>query len=138
MPWRGWGVLRQHPEFFKLWSGQAISSFGSAITTVALPLTAVVLLHASPVQMGLLLALTTLPHLLFGLVAGVLLDRIPRRSILVGADVARTLLLGAIPRPQRHGRAPDGARLRSCPPYRRHDDAVRDCVDDVAALARGP
>ena len=97
MPWRGWVVLRQHPEFFKLWSGQAISSFGSAITTVALPLTAVVVLHASPVQMGVLLASTTLPHLLFGLVAGVWVDRLPRRSILVGADVARSLLLGTIP-----------------------------------------
>ena len=97
MPWRGWVVLRQHPEFFKLWSGQAISSFGSAITTVALPLTAVVVLHASPLQMGVLLALATLPHLLFGLVAGALVDRLPRRSMLVGADVARSLLLGTIP-----------------------------------------
>src|SRR5262244_275830 len=92
-----WLVLRRHPEFFKLWSGQAISSFGSAITTVALPLAAVVVLHASPVQMGVLLALTTLPHLLFGLVAGVGVDRLPRKSILVGTDLGRCLLLATIP-----------------------------------------
>ena len=92
-----WLVLRRHPEFFKLWSGQAISSFGSAITTVALPLAAVVVLHASPVQMGVLLASTTLPHLLFGLVAGVGVDRLPRKSILVGTDLGRCLLLATIP-----------------------------------------
>lgn len=97
MPWRRWFMLQHHPEFFKLWSGQAISSFGSAITTVAMPLAAVVVLHATPLQMGVLLASTTLPHLLFGLVAGVWVDRLPRRSFLVGADLARCLLLGAIP-----------------------------------------
>ena len=97
MPWSQWLMLRRHPEFFKLWSGQAISSFGSAITTVALPLAAVIVLHASPVQMGVLVASTTVPHLLFGLVAGVWVDRLPRRSILVGADLGRCLLLGAVP-----------------------------------------
>lgn len=91
------GFLRQHPEFLKLWSGQAVSSFGSRITTVAMPLVAVLVLHASPLQMGVLAALTVLPHLLFGLLAGVWVDRLSRRTILIVADVARALFLGSIP-----------------------------------------
>lgn len=94
---RRWLFLGRHPEFFKLWSGQAISTLGSSITTVAMPLAAIIVLHASPVQMGLLAAMTTAPHLLFGLVAGVWVDRTSRRSILVVADVGRALLLGSIP-----------------------------------------
>jgi MFS family permease len=89
--------LIRHREFSKLWAGQAISTAGSAVTTVAMPLAAVVVLHASPVQMGMLAALTTLPHLLFGLVAGVWVDRLPRRTIMVVADVARAALLGCVP-----------------------------------------
>lgn len=94
---RRWLFLGRHPEFFKLWSGQAISTLGSSITTVAMPLAAIIVLHASPVQMGVLAAMTTAPHLLFGLVAGVWVDRTSRRSILVVADVGRALLLGSIP-----------------------------------------
>ena len=90
-------MLLGHPEFFKLWTGQAISSLGSAITTIAMPLAAILVLHASPVQLGVLSALTFLPHLLFGLPAGVLVDRLPRRSILMIADVGRALLLGSVP-----------------------------------------
>ena len=62
-------------EFRKLWLGQLVSASGSAITTVALPLVAVVTLQASPVQMGALAALTIAPHLVFGLLAGVWVDR---------------------------------------------------------------
>jgi MFS family permease len=89
-------LIRQ-PEFFKLWAGQAVSAFGSAITTVALPLTAVVVLHVSTLQMAVLAAVGVVPHLLFGLVAGVWVDRLPRRSVLVTADLGRAALLGTIP-----------------------------------------
>jgi hypothetical protein len=51
---RYWAVLRHHPEYFKLWTGQTISYFGSAITNLALPLTAATVLKASPIQMGVL------------------------------------------------------------------------------------
>jgi MFS family permease len=90
-------ILRRQPEYAKLWSGQAISAVGSRITTVAMPLTAVVVLHASAAQMGVLAALTMLPHLLFGLPAGVWVDRISRRAILVVADVGRAVALGVVP-----------------------------------------
>lgn len=64
---------------------------------VALPLTAVVHLDASPAQMGLLGAAALLPHLVLGLPAGVWVDRMPYRRTLVLADLAQTLLLGSIP-----------------------------------------
>jgi MFS family permease len=92
-----WRFFRTQPEFLKLWTGQAISSFGSAITALAMPLAAVVMLHASPVQMGALTALTVLPHLLFGLPAGVWVDRLPLRPILIVADVGRAIVLGCVP-----------------------------------------
>jgi MFS family permease len=97
MQWRTAQVVRSSPEFVKLWTGQAISSFGSAITTVAMPLVAVVALGASPLQMGALSALTVLPHLIFGLPAGVWVDRLSRRRVLIVADLGRALLLRAIP-----------------------------------------
>lgn len=90
-------VLRRHPDFLKLWSGQSISSFGSAITTLALPLTAVLVLQATPVQMGLLAAVGFLPHLALGLPAGVWVDRWPRRPILIVTDLGRAALLGSVP-----------------------------------------
>lgn len=90
-------VLRRHPEFLKLWSGQSISSFGSAITTLALPLTAVLTLKATPVQMGILAAVGFLPHLTLGLPTGVWVDRWPRRPILIVSDLGRAALLGSVP-----------------------------------------
>jgi MFS family permease len=90
-------VVTGNREFRKLWVGQAVSASGSAITTVAMPLVAVVSLGASPVEMGLLSALTVLPHLVFGLPAGVWVNRWSRRRVMIVADVGRALLLGAIP-----------------------------------------
>ncbi|TCO44912.1 putative MFS family arabinose efflux permease [Kribbella antiqua] len=84
-------------EFRKLWVGQLVSASGSAITTVALPLVAVVTLQASAVEMGVLAALTLLPHLLFGLPAGVWVDRWSLRRVLVVSDVGRAVLLGSVP-----------------------------------------
>ncbi|WP_020391441.1 MFS transporter [Kribbella catacumbae] len=84
-------------EFVKLWSGQAISSTGTVITAVAMPLVAVLTLHVSPVEMGVLAALNVLPHLVFGLPAGLWVSRFSLRRLLIVADVGRALLLGAIP-----------------------------------------
>ncbi len=89
--------LRHHPDFRKVWIGQTISGFGSAITGVALPLTAVVILGATPGQMGLLGAAGSLPALLFGLVVGVWVDRVRRRPLLIVSEVGRGLLLASIP-----------------------------------------
>jgi MFS family permease len=89
--------LWRNTEFIKLWVGQTISVFGSEITNLALPLTAVLLLNATPAQMGVLGALGTLPFVLVGLFAGVWADRKRRRPILMNADFGRALLLGSIP-----------------------------------------
>jgi len=88
-------VWRQ-PDFIKLWAGQAVSLLGSQVTLLALPLTAVLALHASPAQMGLLLAVGSAPALL-GLFAGVLVDRTRRRPLLIGANIGRAALLALIP-----------------------------------------
>lgn len=89
-PWR-------NPDFVKLWLGQTVSLFGSQVTLVALPLIATLALHAGAAQLGALRALQTLPFLLLGLGAGVLIDRVRRRPVLVAADLGRALLLGTIP-----------------------------------------
>lgn len=92
-----WGVLGRHADFRRLFVGNAVSLLGSSVTTVALPLTAVLYLHASPLQMGLLGAASMLPHLVLGLPAGVWVSRLPYRRILVVADLAQAVLLGSIP-----------------------------------------
>lgn len=84
-------------EFVSLWAGQTISLMGDQISSLALPLTAAIVLGASPAEMGWLGALETLPYLLLGLFAGALVDRWPRRPVLITADLARALLLGMIP-----------------------------------------
>ncbi len=89
--------LWRHPHFLKLWTGTTVSLFGSQVTFLALPFTAVLILHATPVQMGLLTMANTLPALLGGLFAGVWVDRLRRRPLLISADLGRALLLGSIP-----------------------------------------
>ncbi|MFD4652195.1 MFS transporter [Streptomyces sp. NPDC058441] len=86
-----------HPQFLRLWSAHTATVFGQAITTVALPLTAITVLHASPFEMGLLSTLTLLPQLLLGLFVGVWLDRVSRRRALIAANVLRAAVLVAIP-----------------------------------------
>lgn len=90
-------VLSRYRDFRWLFTGNTVSLLGSSVTTVALPLTAVVYLHASPEQMGVLGAVALLPHLVLGLPAGVWVDRMPYRRVLVVADLAQTLLLGSVP-----------------------------------------
>src|SRR5229473_5919264 len=89
--------LWRHSEFVKLWSGHTISRFGSEISQLAIPLTAALVLNASPAQMGLLGAFEFAPFLLLSLFAGVWVDRLPRRPILIVADIGRALFLGSIP-----------------------------------------
>jgi MFS family permease len=89
--------LYHNTDFLRLWTSQTISLFGSEITYLALPLAAVLLLQATPLQVGLLAAAEYLPFVLLGLVAGVWVDRIRRRPVLIAMDIGRGLLLGLIP-----------------------------------------
>lgn len=81
----------------RFWLGQTASMFGSRIGVIAVPLTALYVLHASVSQMGLLAAAGSLPVFLVGLIAGVWADRVRRRPLMIAADVGRALLLATVP-----------------------------------------
>lgn len=85
------------PGFIKFWIGQTISSFGSQISGLALPVIAVTMLSASEFQMGLLGAANTSAFLIFGLLAGALVDRWIKRRVMIVADLIRMLAIGLIP-----------------------------------------
>ena len=89
--------LRRDREFLKLWAALTLSLAGVQVSTVALPLTAAVWLGATPSEMGTLAALRWAPYLLFGLPAGVWLDRGRRRPVLVWTHAGRAVLLGLVP-----------------------------------------
>src|SRR5205814_7310190 len=89
--------LWRHGDFVRLWGSLTITHFGGQITFLALPLTGALLLDATPLEMGVLTALEALPFALFGLFAGVLVDRLPKLPIIVWSDIARALALLAVP-----------------------------------------
>ena len=89
--------LWRNRDFAKLWGAQTISAIGSKVSFLAIPLTAVIVLNATPIQMGYLSAIGALPGLLSGLFAGVWVDRRKRRALLISADIGRGLLLLLIP-----------------------------------------
>ncbi|HYE89929.1 MAG TPA: MFS transporter [Terriglobales bacterium] len=84
-------------EFLKYWTASAISDVGSQITALALPLIGALTLGASAWEMGVLTAAGSLPIVVCGLFAGVVVDRLRRRPVLIVADVARAALLLTIP-----------------------------------------
>ncbi len=83
--------------FRRFWLGETISFLGNQVTDLALPLTAVLLLGATADQMGILSAAWYLPYLVFGLPAGVWVDRMRRRPILVGLDLAAAAIVLVVP-----------------------------------------
>jgi MFS family permease len=91
------GGLWRHPDFLRLWSAQTVSQFGSQISALALPLAAILVLDASAFEVALLGTIEFLPFLLFALPAGVWVDRLRRKPILVVADLIRGGLLASIP-----------------------------------------
>jgi MFS family permease len=84
-------------EFGKLWAGQTLSLLGSMVPYLAFPLTAIMLFHAGAFEVGVLNAMQYTPYLLFGLVAGVWVDRLRRRPIMIVADLSRALLMASVP-----------------------------------------
>ncbi len=85
------------PGFAALWTGQTVSAFGSYLTSTAIPLAALLVLGATPAQMGVLTALGAAPVLLVAPLAGVWVDRLPRRPLLIAADLLRAVLLLSLP-----------------------------------------
>jgi MFS family permease len=91
------GGLWRHADFLKLWTGETISQFGSQISQLAIPFVAILALDASTFEVASIATVEFLPFLLFTLPAGVWVDRMRRRPILIGGDLGRALLLGSIP-----------------------------------------
>jgi MFS family permease len=91
------GTLLGHSGFRRLWFGQTVSVFGSQVTVLALPLAAVLVLHASTFQVGLLTTAEYAAFLVIGLPTGVWVDRMRRRPIMITADVLRAVTLASVP-----------------------------------------
>src|SRR5918997_3772906 len=89
--------LWRQPDFLKFWLGMNVNLLGNHFGGLAYSLTAVVLLQASPAQMGLLGATRTAASFLVGPFAGVLLDRTRRRPAIIGSDLALALVAASIP-----------------------------------------
>ena len=81
----------------RLWTSIVISSFGGQVTMLALPLTAAVLLHASPTQMGLLTAMEIAPFVLFSLPTGVFLDRIRKLPVYIVGELTIGVVVASVP-----------------------------------------
>ena len=90
-------LLRRDHAFRWFWAGQTVSAMGSEVTSLALPLTAIVTLHASPVQVGALGAAGTLAPLLLALPAGVWVDRVRRRRLLAVVSAGSAAVLLSVP-----------------------------------------
>jgi Na+/melibiose symporter-like transporter len=89
--------LRGNRDFRLLWGGQSVSRLGTEVTQLAIPLVAVLTLHGTAVQIAAVTAVEFVPSLLFGLLAGVWVDRARRQRLLVVTDFGRFASVGAIP-----------------------------------------
>ncbi|MFL6681299.1 MAG: MFS transporter [Burkholderiaceae bacterium] len=89
--------LLRDPVYRRLWTSVLTSSFGAQIVMLALPLTAAVLLHASPTQMGALTTMEILPFVLFSLPAGVWLDRVRKLPVYIVGELTLALASASIP-----------------------------------------
>ncbi|NDH27794.1 MAG: hypothetical protein EBX81_00500 [bacterium] len=89
--------LINDPGFLRLWAAETISHLGSSFSGLAMPIVAIELLSAGPMEIALINLADFLPFLLFGLLIGALVDRLPRRGILIVGDLGRALLLLTIP-----------------------------------------
>jgi MFS family permease len=89
--------LWRNAEFVKLWLAMNVSFLGTQVASLAYPLTAVLVLHADPVQMGWLRATGTAASFLVGPFAGVVLDRVRRRPVIIASDLSFALLAASIP-----------------------------------------
>ncbi|MFI5588220.1 MFS transporter [Amycolatopsis sp. NPDC051758] len=91
------GGLWRHRDFRLLWAGETTSRLGSNVTTVALPLVAVLVLHAGTVTVSLIAAAAWVPWLVLGLPAGAWIDRLPHRPVMLLCDVVSALLFVSVP-----------------------------------------
>src|SRR6266567_2602048 len=90
------GSFWRNRDFLLLWSGQVVSTLGSSVSGLALPLLVLALVH-SPAQAGLVAAIQMIPYLLFSLPVGALIDRWNRKQVMIVCDLVRWLALGSVP-----------------------------------------
>src|SRR5215469_17375146 len=88
--------LWHNRDYLLLWSGQALSDIGGAVSELAFPLLVLAVTH-SPAEAGFVAALRALPAMLFSLLAGVLVDRWDRKRVMLVCDTGRALSLASIP-----------------------------------------
>jgi MFS family permease len=86
-----------HRDFRRLWEGQSVSELGSQVSLLALPLVAVLTLHATTFEVGALTASSTAAFLLVGLPAGAIVDRLRRRNVMIWADIGRAITFASVP-----------------------------------------
>jgi MFS family permease len=91
------GGLWRHQDFLKLWSAETVSQFGTQVSLLAIPFVAVLVLDATTFQVAALGVVDFLPFMIFTLPAGVWVDRLRRRPILIAGDFGRAALLATIP-----------------------------------------
>ncbi|HEX5148458.1 MAG TPA: MFS transporter [Candidatus Limnocylindrales bacterium] len=89
--------LLRHPDFLKLWTAETVSVFGTQVTLLALPIVAASILNVTPFEFGLLATIEFLPFIFLSLPAGVWVDRLRRRPILIIGDLGRAISLISIP-----------------------------------------
>ena len=89
--------LLREPTYRRLWTSILISSFGGQVSLLALPLSAAVLLHAAPTQMGLLTAMEIAPFVLFSLPTGVWLDRVRKLPVYVIGELTVAAVMATVP-----------------------------------------
>lgn len=89
--------LLRHPDFLKLWTAETVSVFGTQVTLLALPIIAATILQVSPFEFALLGTIEFLPFIFLSLPAGVWVDRLRRRPILIAGDLGRAIALASIP-----------------------------------------
>jgi hypothetical protein len=91
------GALWRHAGFLRLWAAQTVSSFGARIAREGFSMAAILSIHATPAQLGVLTALARGPGIVVGLVAGGFVDRTSRKHVMIGSDLARVVLIATIP-----------------------------------------
>jgi len=89
--------LLRHPDFLRLWTAETISQLGTQVSALAIPFVAIEILEATTFQVALLNVVDFLPFLLIGLPAGVWVDRLRRRPVMIAGDLGRAAALATIP-----------------------------------------
>ena len=90
-------TLWRHGGFLRLWGGETTSQLGAQLGAIAIPVLAVVVLHATELEVGILGAAGTAAFLVVGLPAGALIDRMLKRRVMLRADLVRAVAMAAIP-----------------------------------------